>query len=489
MSRITIDPLTRVEGDLRFEVECDDQGVVTDARSAGIMFRGFEQFLKGKKPVDALGITPRICGICTSAHSYVCSNALRNLFNVDMPPNGYHVKNIVLGAENVQSHFVHFYLLFAPDLAHPRYKDKPMYEEVKRRFGIGGSSYKLILNVRNDFMNLMGIFGGRWPHSLVMQPGGATLIIDDQLRLAYAFDIYAAFKEKIEERFLGYTVEDWLEIKAASQLQGYLDEQEEKSDLALFLEAGKEFGLTAIGKGPENYLAYGAYDLVDGTHLFKSGFYDGEFKDFSQKEITESVKYSFFEGNAGGHPFDENSTPSYSEDNDKYSWTKAPRYQQKPVEVGPLARMIIDRDPLVLDLFRKEGASVWLRVFARFHEGIRTLAALGEWMQALEINKPNINYWENVEEGEGVGLGPAARGDLGHWIKVDNGVISNYQVITPTAINASPKDDNDVHGPMESAVIGTAIQDKKDPVEVLHVVRSFDPCLVCSCHVLKTKGK
>jgi hydrogenase large subunit len=478
-----------VEGDLRFEIECDDRGVVTDARSSGTMFRGFEAFLKGKKPLDALGITPRICGICTSAHSYVCSNALRNLFNIDMPHNGYRVKNIVLGAENIQSHFVHFYFLFAPDLAHPRYKDKSLYAEVKERFGIGGSSYKLILNVRNDFMNLMGIFGGRWPHSLVMQPGGVSLIIDDQLRLAYAFDIYTTFKEKIEEHFLGCTLEDWLEIKSASKLQGYLDEQEEKSDLALFLSAAEEVGLEDIGKGPENYLDYGAYDLEDGTHLFEGGFYDGKFREFSHREITESVKYSFFEDHSGGHPFDEDSTPSYSEDGGKYSWIKAPRYQQTPVEMGPLARMVIDKDPLVLDLFKKMGASALLRVFARFQEGLRTLAALGEWMQALEINKPNINQWEKVEKGEGVGLGPAARGGLGHWIKVDKGVISNYQVITPTAVNASPKDDNDVHGPIESAVIGTAIEDKNDPIEVLHVVRSFDPCLVCSCHVLKSKGR
>ena len=132
VTKINIDPLTRVEGDLRFEIECDDKGVVSDARSMGLMFRGFERFLQGKKPIDALGITPRICGMCSSAHSYVCSNALRDLFEVDMPPNGYHIKNIVLGTENAQNHFAHFYLLFGPDLAHSKYKDKPLYKEAKR---------------------------------------------------------------------------------------------------------------------------------------------------------------------------------------------------------------------------------------------------------------------------------------------------------------------------------------------------------------------
>jgi len=478
-----------VEGDLRFEVECDEQGVVTDARSSGVMFRGFEQFLIWKKPIDALGIAPRICGMCSSAHSYVCSNALRDLFNIDMPPNGYHIKNIVLAVENIQNHFTHFYLLFAPELANPLYKKQPAYKEVKRRFGVGGSSYRLMLNVRNNFMNVMGIFGGRWPHNLSMQPGGTSVIIDDSLRLAYGFDNCIAFKEQIEKHFLGCTIDDWLKIKSASQLQGYLDEQKNKSDLAFFLTAGREFGLDAIGKGHENFLSYGAYDLLDGTHLFKSGFYDGGFKDFSHKEITESVKYAFFEDGAGGHPFDGDSTSSYSEDSIKYSWSKAPRYQQKPVEVGPLARMIMDKNPLILNMFKKEGASVWLRVFARFQEGIRTLHVLGEWIQALEIDKPGITHWGDVDKGEGFGLGAAARGGLGHWIKVDNGVISNYQMITPTAINSSPRDDNDVHGPLESAVIGVTVQDKKNPVEVLQIARSFDPCLSCSCHVVDAKGK
>ncbi|MBU1344643.1 MAG: nickel-dependent hydrogenase large subunit [Proteobacteria bacterium] len=486
---IEIDPVTRVEGDLRFQARCDDQGVISHAQSSGSMFRGFERFLVGKNPIDALGITPRICGMCSAAQSYVCSNALRDLFQIQMPANGYHIKNVVLGVENIQNHFTHFYLLFAPDLAHPRYEKKSTYNKVARRFKINGDSYKRFIHLRNDFMNLMGIFGGRWPHNLAMQPGGTSEILNDRLRLNYGYSHYLAFKEGIEKLFLGCTIKQWLKIDTLEKLETYLENQKNKSDLSLFLTAGMEFGLDKLGKGPEKYISAGAYDLTDGSFLFTPGFYDGGFKNFYHQHITESVKYSFFEDDAASsyHPFQGKTQPCYVENKEKYSWVKAPRYQDQVVEVGPLARMILDQDPLVYKLFKQKGASVWLRVFARFQEAVRTVAELEKWILSIQINEPNINHWKDVISGEGVGLGSAARGILGHWIQVEKGVISNYQVITPTAINGSPMDHNHLPGPMEMATIGTNIQDENDPLELLHIIRSYDPCIVCSCHVVRLK--
>lgn len=485
-TRIEIDPVTRVEGDLSFSAVCDEDGMVTDAKSSGNMFRGFERFLIGKKPMDALGITPRICGMCSSAQSYVCSNALRDLFQVEMPANGYHIKNIVLGIENVQNHFTHFYLLFGPDLAHPRYKDQPLHNEVVKRFSINGSSYKRFLRLRNDFMNMMGIFGGRWPHNLAMQPGGTSEIINDRLRLNYGYSHYLSFKKGIEEVVLGCSLDEWHKIDTVQRLEGFLEDRENGSDLALFLNAGLEFGLDRLGKGPEKFISPGSYDLIDGTCFFRPGYYDGDFKKFSHQQITESTKYAYFKSREKGrHPLKGETLPIDRESKKKYSWVKAVRYQGNVVETGPLARMVIDRDPLILALFRKMGASVWLRVFARFQEAVRTLDILKEWILSLEINGPNINHWKAVTSGTGVGLGPAARGLLGHWIQVEEKRIVNYQIITPTAINASPKDQNRQPGPLEAACIGTRVKDRDDPLELFHIIRSYDPCLVCSCHVVK----
>ncbi len=485
---IEIDPVTRVEGDLRFTAASDKNGIIVDAKSSGSMFRGFEQFLTQKNPMDALGITPRICGMCSSAQSYVCSNALRDLFQVEMPANGYHIKNIVLGIENIQNHFTHFYLLFAPDLAHQRYKKHPYFSEVKRRFNINGESYVKFVRLRNDFMNMMGIFGGRWPHNLAMQPGGTCEIINDRLRLNYGHSLYLSFKKGIETLFLGCSIKAWLNIDSPDKLEAYLDTQQNRSDLSLFLTAGVTSGLDKLGKGPESFISSGSYNLVDGTFLFPPGFYDGAFKDFTQKDITESTLYSFFKTTENGcHPFNGETCPAEDE-KDKYSWIKAPRYQNRVVEVGPLARMILAKDPLILSLFEQKGASVWLRIFARIQEAVRTLDELGQWIQSIRINSPNINHWKEVTQGEGIGLGEAARGLLGHWIQVKKGKISNYQIITPTAINASPKDQAHQPGPLEEACLGTHVQDAKDPLELLHIIRSYDPCLVCSCHVVKMNG-
>lgn len=489
-NRIDIDPVTRVEGDLKFQAWCDDDGVVTKVQSSGSMFRGFERFLIGKNPMDALGITPRICGMCSAAQSYVCSNALRDLFQVEMPANGYHIKNIVLGIENIQNHFTHFYMLFAPDLAHPRYEKQPLFQQTNQRFRINGESYKRFIDLRNDFMNMMGIFGGRWPHNLAMQPGGTSEALNDKLRLNYGYNHYLAFKKGIESFFLGCSIQEWLKIDTREKLDDYLEKQKNRSDLSLFLQTGIELGLDKLGKGPEKYMSSGSYDLIDGSFLFKPGFYDGTVKDFSQNHITESVKYSFFEDDekSSYHPFQGRTVPDNGKNLEKYSWVKAPRYQDQVVEVGPMARMIVHEEPLILDLFKQKGASVWLRIFARFQEAVKTLAALDEWILSIQINAPHITHWKEVTQGEGVGMGSAARGILGHWIQVKKGVISRYQVITPTAINASPKDHNHLPGPIEMAVMGTRIQDDNDPLELLHIIRSYDPCLVCSCHVGKING-
>jgi len=370
-------------------------------------------------------------------------------------------------------------------MAHKKYADKPLYDEVKKRFSIGGTSYRNVLDVRNEFMNLMGKFSGRWPHTLAIQPGGATIHFNSAIRINYGLDSYMAFKEKAEATILGGPVEDWLGLNSLSDLQGFIDGND--SDVALFVKAGLEFGLNEIGKGPDVLLTPASYQQPDGSYLFKGGvFEDGKVTEFDQAQITEAVRHSYFTEGSGGHPMDGSTVPDYDDDPDRYTWIKAPRYQGRPFEVGPLARMIVDGDPLVTDLFNRLGSNVFTRVAARLQEGVKTLAALGGWMEAIDVTQPNITNWESPQEGEGIGFGPAGRGLLGHWVKVEDGVIKNYQVITPTAVNGSPRDDNDVPGPMESASLGTAIKDPQDPVEILHIVRSFDPCLVCSCHAVDT---
>jgi hydrogenase large subunit len=194
------------------------------------------------------------------------------------------------------------------------------------------------------------------------------------------------------------------------------------------------------------------------------------------------VTYSWYDPYKGGvHPFDGESDPA-PERTEAYSWAKAPRYAGQPAEAGPLARLVNDRDPLVADLLRRYGPSAFVREIARLHEAIRLLKQIGLWLDEVDPEEPFCLETPRVESGSGVGLVEAPRGVLGHWIMVEGGRIRNYQIITPTGWNLSPRDSEDRPGPLEAALVGTPVPDPDRPVMMSHVVKSFDPCLFCTVH-------
>lgn len=173
-------------------------------------------------------------------------------------------------------------------------------------------------------------------------------------------------------------------------------------------------------------------------------------------------------------------------DGKKYSWSKAPRYADLPAETGPLAERIVAGDPLFLDLCKRDGVNLLVRQLARLTRPATLLAAMETWLAEMAA-QPGQDYYAPVQElreGSGFGLVQAARGALGHWVELKDGRITHYQIITPTAWNGSPRDGAGVRGPWEEALIGTPIADSGNPVEAGHVIRSFDPCLVCTVHVV-----
>ena len=199
-------------------------------------------------------------------------------------------------------------------------------------------------------------------------------------------------------------------------------------------------------------------------------------------KITESIAYSFFEdAQKNSNPKHDNSYPKYNK-KDAYSWVKAPRYNDNVVEVGALARNMVSGDPLTGEFFASYESSTFTRVFARIHEAAKLINAIGRWTNEL---KPDESYYTKntlKENAEGIGMIEAARGFLGHWISVKDGKLNSVQVITPTAWNASPMDDKKRHGPIESSLINTKIKDEDKLIEANHIIRSFDPCAVCSVH-------
>ena len=274
--------------------------------------------------------------------------------------------------------------------------------------------------------------------------------------------------------------------------------------MALFTRFSRdELNLHEIGKGTPNLLSYGNYKVADTwkppfdneQHWWRSGFWNGEtgqLEDFDHMHITEHVKYSWFYPYDGGkHPYEGQTRPHFQENSHQYTWAKAPRYDGKVAQTGPLSEMVVADEPLIKDLFLSEQDNCWLRQFARMRRLGVVLAKMREQIEAIKQTK-NERHFNQVSEsqkvdGEGYGLVEAARGALGHWVRVEDGVIDQYQIITPTAWNASPKDQNDLPGHWEKSVIGMKVPDPENPVQLGHVIRSHDPCLVCTVHALDLK--
>jgi hydrogenase large subunit len=165
-----------------------------------------------------------------------------------------------------------------------------------------------------------------------------------------------------------------------------------------------------------------------------------------------------------------------------YSWIKAPRYLDAVHEVGPLARMWVNGD-------YRRGISAMDRIIARAIEAKKVAEALATWVDSLRPGSPVYTHKRTPLSATGVGLTEAPRGALGHWVAIAGGKISRYQIVTPTAWNASPRDDVSQAGAIEQALIGTPVADPQNPIEVLRVVHSFDPCLACSVHGVRAGGR
>ena len=499
MARRTIGvDLNRVEGDLEFEVDVEGSRIV-DARFIGTLFRGFEQLLVDRAPRDALVITPRVCGICGTAHLYAAVLSLERLGRLPVPPQATLIRNLCLMAENVQSDLRQTFLFFVPDFLNARYADHPLAAEIASAFRpLKGSAVIGALGVSRRILQVVAIFGGQWPHSSYMLPGGVT-------RGANARDIVDCRElvgttiEWLEDAVLGDRLECFLSIDSLDALERWLAEPERaRLAMPLFCRFSRSVGLDRMGGGARSFLSGGSYHHPERwgppyggqETLLAAGIYDadeGSLTAFDPSLIAEHVRHSWFRPyDSGRHPFDGETVPDYQPGSDRYSWAKAPRYDGRVVETGPLAELLAAGDALCRDMLAKLGPNTWLRQFARLRRSATTLALMRSQVEDLARRLGEPHYLNPsagaLSDGDGFGLVQAARGTLGHWLQVRDGRIARYQIVTPTAWNASPKDSHGRHGHWEQSVIGLEIADTDDPVELGHIVRSHDPCLVCTVH-------
>lgn len=485
MTRLVAGPFNRVEGDLEVHLDIADGGV-RDAWVVSPMYRGFEQILHGKPPSDALVYTPRICGICSVAQSMAAARALGEVGGVVMPPNGTLATNLILAAENVADHLTHFYMFFMPDFCRAIYAGEPWHAHAVRRFkATAGDAARALLPARAEFMHILGTLAGKWPHTLAIQPGGSTRAVAaaEQMRI---IAVLAGFRRFLERELFGDSLERIAALASVAELEAWADAAPwTSSDFRSFLAIARAIGLDALGAGPGRYMSYGAYAGESGPHFARGVFTGGEAAPLDPALITEDLSHAWMAHRNGGarHPFSGITTPDADADGG-YTWCKAPRLDGQVLEVGALARQVTDGQPLIRAMVAvAPGGSVLARVVARLVEVARTVIAMEDWTRALRPREPFLAQGTLPDEAEGAGLIEAARGSLGHWLRVRNGRILNYQIIAPTTWNFSPRDKDGQPGALERALVGAPVRDgETDPVAVQHIVRSFDPCMVCTVH-------
>jgi hydrogenase large subunit len=484
VTKIKIDPITRIEGHLAIEAVVDD-GVVKEAKIAGTLFRGFEIILLGRDPRDANRLTQRICGVCPTSHATASALCLDEAFGLTskVPDNGKLIRALILGSNFLQSHILHFYHLAALD-----YVDAvgaigdvaPFVPRYEGDYRIGGQPnaelvkhYVRALDIRRKCQEMLSIFGGKMPHNVGIVPGGVT-------------------EQLTEERITNF-------LWRLNEIRDFVDNTYIPDIIAVAKAYSDYFG---IGAGCKRLLAYGGFDLPTGR-LFKSGVVLPDLKPqpFVKENITEDVKHSWYaDSGSGKNPAQGQTQPELKKKN-AYSFLKSPRYKGTVCELGPLARMVSNYtqgDETVKKLVDSalgefnSGVdalySVLGRHAARALEAKFVADSMVDWLQQLKPDQPTIVQSQIPDESEGAGLTEAPRGSVGHWISIKDKKIDRYQVITPTAWNASPKDDKDQPGAVEQAITGTKVKDKDNPFELVRIVRSFDPCLACSVHLLDARG-
>ncbi len=557
--RLVIDPVTRIEGHLRIEAEVDERHVVRKAYCSGTMVRGVELILRGRDPREAWAIAQRICGVCTTVHAFASIRAVEDALDIRIPRNANLIRNLIIAQQTVHDHIMHFYHLHALDwvdvvaalkadpdetsriarsLSSWPNSSPGYFTDIQRKvkqiaesgqLGIftngywGHPGYRLppeinllavahyleALNAQRDFVKIHTIFGGKNPHPNFLV-GGVPYPIDLTSDKALNAERLAIIREAIDNM-------------RAFVYQVYLP------DLLAIAPFYKDYA--TVGGGAGNFLSWGDLPMDDirnpesfliprGAILNRdlSTVYDVDPRD--PEQVQEYVARSWYayerDDTAGLHPWQGETTFNYTGPSapydalnveGKYSWLKAPRWRGHPMEVGPLARVLLlyargheqtrdlvtkvlrtldaPVDALFSTLGRTAARAIETAVFAEAM--LEFYTALVENIRAGDITVANTEKWDPAtwpQRAQGVGTMEAPRGALGHWVVIEDGKIAHYQIVVPSTWNGSPRDAMGQPGPYEQSLEGTPLADPERPLEILRTVHSFDPCMACAIHVV-----
>lgn len=572
--RIVVDPITRIEGHLRIEAETDASGRITRASSAGTMVRGIEIILRGRDPRDAWAFAQRICGVCTLVHGIASVRAVEDALDYAIPPNAQIIRNLMIAAQFVHDHVMHFYHLHALDWvdvvsalkADPKAtsqlaqsisnwpKSSPGYfADVQKRLrnfvesgqlGIfanaywGHPAYRLppeanlmavahyleALEWQREVVKLHAIFGGKNPHPMFLVGGVPSPI---SVRTAEAG--VRGGQDATAVNMVGLqTVQSVIQ-----KMRDFVDQVYVPDTVAI---AGFYKDWATQGEGLGNFLCYGEFPALDiwtsksfliprGAILNRDLSTIHPVDLYADNEIQEFVTHSWYKYSVGDdkglHPFEGETELNYTgpkppyehlDVDAKYSWLKSPRWRGKPMEVGPLARVLmlyasgheqtkalvdmalktldLPLDALYSTLGRTAARTLETKVIADAMQGMydRLIANI----KAGDLDTFNDKLWDPSTwkpKARGAGFMEAPRGALAHYIVIEHGKIANYQAVVPSTWNAGPRDALGQDGAYEAALKGHKLHDPKQPIEILRTIHSFDPCIACAVHVVDPEGE
>ena len=557
--RVIVDPITRIEGHLRAEVIVGDDGVVEDAFVSSTLWRGLEVIAKGRDPRNIPLMMQRICGVCTYSHYLKSTMAVEDALDIKIPYNAELVRTLMNSALFMHDHPVHFYHLHgvdwvdivsalsadekkASELAF-KYSDNPIgtgENELKRvkekiaKFaknpqGLGPfanaywghktfkftpeqnlialSHYLKALEMQREAAQLMAIFGGKQPHPQSLVVGGVTCVMDI-LNPARMGEYLVKFQK----------IADFIN-------NAYY------ADIVMAAEMYKTEPSVMKPMGVKNFMASKDFMVGRNEYLFDSGIImNGDLSkvlEIDEDMITEEATHAWYQNDNPLHPYDGQTDPNYTgfvdgetvgpdgemvhtkqiDENAKYSWIKSPRYDGKPMEVGPLASILVGYasgnekvTKVVGDFLAKTGVPAAALFSTLGRTGARmlqakliadnALVAFNNLIENLKVDQETCATYtiDKDKEYKGRGIGDVPRGMLSHWIRIKNGVVENYQAVVPSTWNAGPMDSQGAKGPYEADLVGLKIQDLTQPLEIIRIIHSYDPCIACAVHVMDTKG-
>ena len=573
--RIVVDPITRIEGHLRIEAEADENGFIKHASSAGTMVRGIETILKGRDPRDAWAFAQRICGVCTLVHGIASVRSVEDALDYPIPPNAQLIRNLMIGAQFVHDHVMHFYHLHALDwvdvVSALKADPKATAELAQSLSNYPRSSPGYFSDVQKrvkDFVESgqLGIFAnGYWGHPAYRLPPEANLMAVAHYLDALAWQrdvakLHAIFGGKNPHpNFLVGGAPSAISAGGSSagatggtalndvglsqvrdiiiQMQTFVDQVYLPDTLAIASFYKDWF---RRGEGVGNFLTYGdfpekGYDDIS-TYLVPAGvILDRDLSTIhpldlnDPEQVQEFVAHSWYDYSqgkeAGLHPYEGETNLNYTgpkppyrhlDVDASYSWLKSPRWRGKPMEVGPLARVLMmyangheaTRELAgfalkTLDLPLEAMFSTMGRTAARTLESKIVADQMMTWYDNLidnirqgDVKTHNEDLWEpstwhkTEKVRRGVGFMEAPRGALAHWSVIEDGKLSNYQAVVPSTWNAGPRDAEGQFGPYEAALMDNhQLHDPHQPLEILRTIHSFDPCLACAVHMVDKNGE